>query len=90
MLSSKVHSIKTHSGVENLSAPLIPTHSIYDDASYELPEERRKAILEFGLPDDGYDYLRHLRTAGPQRAGGLRSLSNVCNLCCMWANAPAL
>lgn len=51
--------------------------SIYDDASYELSEERRKAILELGLPDDGYDYLRHLRAAGPQRAGSLKPLT-VC------------
>eukprot|EP01026_Neomeris_dumetosa_P044248 TRINITY_DN3723_c0_g1_i3.p2 TRINITY_DN3723_c0_g1~~TRINITY_DN3723_c0_g1_i3.p2 ORF type:complete len:563 (-),score=104.11 TRINITY_DN3723_c0_g1_i3:388-2076(-) len=27
----------------------------------ELSEEKRREIVELGLPDDGYDYLKHLR-----------------------------
>jgi len=29
-----------------------------------LPEARRKELLEFGFPDDGYDYLSHCRVIG--------------------------
>ncbi len=40
-------------------------------ATPELPPldpARRKEILEMGFPDDGYDYLKHLREARPDRA----------------------
>ena len=36
-----------------------------EDAVYSLSEEQRREIIGLGLPDDGYDYLRHLRTLGP-------------------------
>ncbi|PKA54802.1 hypothetical protein AXF42_Ash000637 [Apostasia shenzhenica] len=37
-------------------------------ASHPLPEEARREILELGLPDDGYNYLQHLRVIS--NAGG--------------------
>ncbi|KAJ3683909.1 hypothetical protein LUZ60_014136 [Juncus effusus] len=56
--------------------------SIFDDAledsgggargaggSSELPEDVRRDILELGLPDDGYNYLLHLREIRNQGAG---------------------
>lgn len=30
----------------------------------EMSEERRQELVELGFPDDGYDYLRHVRTLG--------------------------
>ena len=30
----------------------------------ELPEERRRELVSLGFPDDGYDYLAHLRSLG--------------------------
>ena len=30
----------------------------------EISEQRRKELIELGFPDDGYDYLKHLRTLG--------------------------
>lgn len=35
----------------------------YEDRSYKLTEEQRKEILDLGFPDDGYNYLQHLRDA---------------------------
>lgn len=29
-----------------------------------MSEARRRELLELGFPDDGYDYLRHMRTMG--------------------------
>lgn len=29
-----------------------------------MKEERRREILEYGFPDDGYDYLKHMKTIG--------------------------
>ena len=29
-----------------------------------LPPERRRELLELGFPDDGYDYLKHMKEAG--------------------------
>jgi protein LTV1 len=39
-----------------------PSSSSADDG---LPEHVRREILELGLPDDGYDYLAHLRELRP-------------------------
>lgn len=36
----------------------------YEDEEYELTPERRREIREMGFPDDGYDYLKHLRDMG--------------------------
>lgn len=38
-------------------------------ASNLLPDEVRKEILELGLPDDGYNYLQHLREISNAGAG---------------------
>eukprot|EP00884_Botryococcus_braunii_P023517 jgi/Botrbrau1/984/Bobra.114_1s0024.1 len=37
--------------------------------STPISEERRQELIELGFPDDGYDYLKHLRTLGVGRAG---------------------
>lgn len=34
-----------------------------------MTEERRQELIELGFPDDGYDYLKHLRVPGVGRAG---------------------
>jgi len=54
--------------------------SVYDDAADDyddydgvsggpLPEDVRKEILELGFPDDGYNYLNHLREIKNTGAG---------------------
>ncbi|MEW5310106.1 MAG: hypothetical protein WDW38_001935 [Sanguina aurantia] len=35
--------------------------SLWDDGAYTMTAEKRKEMLLMGLPDDGYDYLRHLK-----------------------------
>ncbi|PUZ73092.1 hypothetical protein GQ55_2G446900 [Panicum hallii var. hallii] len=42
-----------------------PSSSSADDGGGALPEHVRHEILELGLPDDGYDYLAHLRELRP-------------------------
>jgi hypothetical protein len=32
-----------------------------EEMTWDLPNNKRKEIVELGLPDDGYDYLQHLR-----------------------------
>jgi protein LTV1 len=39
----------------------------------EMTDERRRELVELGFPDDGYDYLRHVRTLGVG-AGSLEGL----------------
>ena len=39
----------------------------HEDEEYELSEERRRELVSQGFPDDGYDYLRHLRDLGHGR-----------------------
>jgi protein LTV1 len=39
----------------------------------EMTDERRRELVELGFPDDGYDYLRHVRTLG-MGAGSLEGL----------------
>lgn len=36
-------------------------HFAPEEISWDLPDSKRKEILELGLPDDGYDYLQHLK-----------------------------
>jgi protein LTV1 len=45
----------------------------------DIPEGRRRELVELGFPDDGYDYLRHVRTLGHGGASleGLRGPSGV-------------
>ena len=40
----------------------------FHSASGSLPEHVRREILELGLPDDGYNYLSHLRELRPTAA----------------------
>ena len=52
-------------------------------ADYSLSEEQRCEIIGLGLPDDGYDYLRHLRALGPgpstqQGAGAGTHVHSLC------------
>ncbi|KAK9846608.1 hypothetical protein WJX81_007566 [Elliptochloris bilobata] len=43
-----------------------------DASSASLAEERRREIVGLGMPDDGYDYLQHLRVCGgPGKVEGL-------------------
>ncbi|CAL5084254.1 unnamed protein product [Urochloa decumbens] len=42
-----------------------PSSPSADDGGGALPEHVRREILELGLPDDGYDYLPHLRELRP-------------------------
>lgn len=35
-----------------------------EEAQEAIPEGRRRELVELGFPDDGYDYLRHVRTLG--------------------------
>ncbi|CAN6219644.1 unnamed protein product [Urochloa humidicola] len=42
-----------------------PSSPSADDGVGTLPEHVRREILELGLPDDGYDYLPHLRELRP-------------------------
>eukprot|EP00955_Chlamydomonas_euryale_P067014 359715-Chlamydomonas_euryale.AAC.7 len=39
-----------------------------DLGDYVLSEARRREIIEYGFPDDGYDYLKHTRELAPRRA----------------------
>ncbi|CAD7701346.1 unnamed protein product [Ostreobium quekettii] len=45
----------------------------FDGQDGAMSEERRREIVRLGLPDDGYDYLRHLRVPGVGR-GGLEAI----------------
>ena len=42
-----------------------PSSSSAEDGGDVLPDHVRREILELGLPDDGYDYLAHLRELRP-------------------------
>ncbi|KAK3125806.1 hypothetical protein QOZ80_7BG0609960 [Eleusine coracana subsp. coracana] len=42
-----------------------PSFSSADNGIDALPDHVRREILELGLPDDGYDYLAHLRELRP-------------------------
>ena len=47
-------------GNEQTGRPLDFLQFAPEDVSYDLPDSKRKEIVELGLPDDGYDYLQHL------------------------------
>ena len=42
-----------------------------EEGQEALSEDRRKQNLDLGFPDDGYDYLKHLRVLGKGRGEGL-------------------
>lgn len=46
--------------------PYIPRW--FQDEVDEISEDRRKELIELGFPDDGYDYLKHLRVLGKGQA----------------------
>lgn len=51
--------------------PNHPLAWLEDEASSgPMSEERRRLNLEFGFPDDGYDYLKHTRTGGAKGPRG--------------------
>lgn len=53
---------------ESASASRHPLASLYGDSSDAPPsEEERQEIIGMGLPDDGYNYLQHMRAAGTRR-----------------------
>ena len=35
----------------------------------QVPEERRREIVDLGFPDDGYDYLKHLKGSADEGQG---------------------
>lgn len=43
-------------------------NSSYHDQKYALTEEERKEMVDLGFPDDGYNYLRHLKELVPGKA----------------------
>ncbi|GIL81302.1 hypothetical protein Vretifemale_10341, partial [Volvox reticuliferus] len=53
----------------------------HHDASYILSEERRRELLSLGFPDDGYDYLKHMRDLGrgkvPPAAAGRGGVATI-------------
>lgn len=42
-----------------------------------LTEERRREIVELGLPDDGYDYFKHIKNNRGVDAGDASTASDV-------------
>ena len=36
-----------------------------------VSEARRRELVELGFPDDGYDYIRHMRTLGANAIAGV-------------------
>lgn len=46
--------------------PYIPRW--FQDEVDDISENRRKELIELGFPDDGYDYLKHLRVLGKGQA----------------------
>lgn len=42
--------------------------------SDNMTEERRRELVEMGFPDDGYDYLKHMRAPGRGGRGNLEGL----------------
>lgn len=49
---------------EEGEADVRPTHEDATDRENVLPWSLRREMLSMGLPDDGYDYLQHLRETG--------------------------
>lgn len=40
----------------------------FQDEVDDISEDRRKELIELGFPDDGYDYLKHMRVLGKGQA----------------------
>ncbi|KAL3156668.1 Protein ltv1 [Trebouxia sp. C0009 RCD-2024] len=51
---------------EKPQMPYIPRW--FQDEVDDISEDRRKELIELGFPDDGYDYLKHLRVLGKGQA----------------------
>lgn len=47
-------------------APYMPRW--FQDEVDDISEDRRKELIELGFPDDGYDYLKHMRVLGKGQA----------------------
>jgi hypothetical protein len=45
-------------------------------SSRALPDEKRKEIVELGLPDDGYDYLQHIKDR-PKRGSHAEDMTTM-------------
>jgi hypothetical protein len=41
-----------------------PCWGVQDPPPDNMSEERRRELIEMGFPDDGYDYLKHMRAPG--------------------------
>lgn len=46
--------------------PYIPRW--FQDEVDDISDDRRKELIELGFPDDGYDYLKHMRVLGKGQA----------------------
>ncbi|CAN6284585.1 unnamed protein product [Urochloa humidicola] len=57
----------------SLCDPTADAGHLHSSASGSLPEHVRREILELGLPDDGYNYLSHLRELRPTAAAAASS-----------------
>ncbi|CAN6300759.1 unnamed protein product [Urochloa humidicola] len=57
----------------SLCDPTADAGHLHSSASGTLPEHVRREILELGLPDDGYNYLSHLRELRPTAAAAASS-----------------
>ena len=74
---------------DNLALPALhPLHSpgsytaygsVYDDGGYTMTQARRAELLSLGFPDDGYDYLRHVKDLGPKHRPPRRTVGFVGN-----------
>lgn len=42
-----------------------------------MTEERRRELIEMGFPDDGYDYLKHMRAPGRGGRANLEGMGPV-------------
>jgi hypothetical protein len=61
-----------NSSAPSSSWPSGSSRPLWADGPFEeLPESRRREHIELGLPDDGYDYLKHLRSLRPAPAAEL-------------------
>ena len=54
--------------VQDQGGPARQTPWWFQDEVDDISEERRKELIELGFPDDGYDYLKHLRVLGKGQA----------------------
>ena len=48
--------------------PHHPLAWLQEEERDDISEERRKELIELGFPDDGYDYLKHMRVLGRGQA----------------------